>query len=132
MTSNLKLLKFFEEYIRCNLKYQPKFITDSISISYSMEHHKRIILFDTDNLDHRYILFDRGDSLIICGKAVPKKILDDIYTHDEIELVLKYGREITDDYIIQKLNEITSYPFTVNDILPDKIKIQIDVFPYGI
>lgn len=46
------------------------------------------------------------------SEEVSKKILDDIETHSDLELILKYGRSISDEYILKKMNDVIKKEYT--------------------
>ena len=54
--------------------------------------------------------------------------VDEFVNSDDMYLVLKYGRKITNDYIFNSLKIDGNPPL---DIKPDDIKEYLDLFPIG-
>lgn len=54
------------------------------------------------------------------SEEVSKKILDDIETHSDLELILKYGRSISDEYILKKMNGVIKKEYTFH------LELEID------
>lgn len=50
-------------------------------------------------------------------KSYPfNELRDDLYSHNELELILKYGREITDQKILESINKLVGLDLMLSDI----------------
>lgn len=128
--SNLKIFKTFKKLIEQNpsskeeiiLSYEISpdtniaFVVDGNFFLY-LEYNNEDGYFDyfpiiSTNNDAAFIIFDNNDKF-------PNQILDDIEIHTDLELILKYGREISDDVILRKIND-----FLIDEINAKELKIK--------
>lgn len=97
---------------------------DGIFINFTVESFHRIYNLyldypDGEFKDYRPIIstmfYDYDDDIVIDDRIpISFSILNDIKTDTDIELVLKYGREILDENIIRNMNNILSQEANIN------------------
>lgn len=75
-------------------------------------------------IDHNFVssyilgYFPKSNELIVLG--IKTSIIEDIHTikeYSDIELVLKYGRELTDEFILDYLSKKYNHNFKINEII---------------
>lgn len=114
MTSNLKIIRMFLEANETNKEIK---IDKNRTLGYrNFQLYRDIVLvYPGRNI---YILETAPqDKLIFLSSLNRIKIdnIDEFKTSEDLELILKYGRNITDEYIIKILREEYKIELTIKD-----------------
>lgn len=112
--SNLKILRKFNEF-DVNCSEDIKFSDKDSYLRFSYYNLGSVFVYDEYSRPiYIYDIQRSIDTLILLDTSIKLDVLSDLENHDDLELVLKYGREITDDYILRSLSNIFGKEITID------------------
>lgn len=92
-------------------KYRKCFYNPDIIFGYGGDEGSYSYLLDTHVYDG--ILFIVSDNDMI---KINLSILEDLETHDDLEIILKYGKRVSDSYLLGKVNKRLETNITIKDL----------------
>lgn len=87
--------------------------------------HKRTLYIQGNFIGYtEFLHYDVNSKIVIIDnkKYISDILLDDIETMDELSLILKYGREIHDDNIVEYINSTGPFNISKEDIFSEGLE----------
>lgn len=123
--SNLKILRKFNEF-DVNCSEDIKFSDKDSYLRFSYYNLGSVFVYDEYSRPvYIYDIQREANTLILLDTSIKLDVLRDIENYDDLELVLKYGREITDDHILRSLSNILGKEITI-DFFSDFLFYEIN------
>lgn len=135
-TSNFKFLealkyfssiRYFDGTLQSRTSSLIKTIDDGLnktSIYYRNLHNRTLCVKRNDIGYKEFLHYDVNNKIVIIDnkKYISDILLDDIETMTELELILKYGREILDESIVENINSFGSVNISLEHIFSEGLK----------